>query len=510
MVLIAAAFALAACEPPLHFTEKPLPGLDGSQTREKQSAIFVDVGLDKPSLLLAMRKAVPPQRKRIVGWTRNAACVTRGRSKRCYGGRIDARFPQRPVLTMAPRADGTLRLTLSYRANIATRGLKAARSQRAAYTRVVEVSRDLALAFGPGYVPSLAPVSGLDWSATKVPVLKASFDLRPKLAYRAKQAMRRVQAALADALAAASMPVSVSRAWQLAAKPIAFRTDRDAWLALAPAAIAPTGFVAAGDDLAVRLAIAGRLSVGAGDPPDAVIAKALPKIAAPGQSEPAPDPQPLPKVTALPLTIPVDLAPIKDRVAAAFPKGEVVSTRAHALSPPIELRIDGATLGGSQRLLTLELKAEVLSPPRFADLAGRVHLVGRPTFADGGGALTLEGVAFPTLGEPGVRRPETPVPLGAEPFASRFRDAVQMAAGQSFAKALKQVSDALDKDLGADVHAGATFADVDIDGVRAFHAGRLDVLVTLRGQLRLAIKPGRPDATAALETDDGAPATTNR
>ncbi|MEO0672902.1 MAG: hypothetical protein AAFZ05_12855, partial [Pseudomonadota bacterium] len=233
--LLAAALT-AACEPPLHLTEKPLTGFEQTGDHQIATTMTADVIIETEALLSDALQKVQGARKRVVGWTRNAVCLKRGRSRRCYGGRIDATFV--PVaIRMEPTASGALTLIVDADATVATRGLNAGRSISDRFTHRLSVSRVYDVAFGDGYVPVLEPEQQISWTGRKVTVLNSTFDVAPKLAGFMRGLLRRVDPAVRAGLAGAGLARGIGEAWARSAKPFAYDLGRETWLAFAPTAL---------------------------------------------------------------------------------------------------------------------------------------------------------------------------------------------------------------------------------------------------------------------------------
>ncbi|MEL6873829.1 MAG: hypothetical protein AAFO62_13840, partial [Pseudomonadota bacterium] len=118
-----------------------------------------------------------------------------------------------------------------------------------------------------------------------------------------------------------------------------------------------------------------------------------------------------------------------------------------------------------------------------------------------------EGAAFPTIGAPGIRRPDVAIPLGAEPFAERFRDAVSGTVGPALAKAAYEISAALSRQVAPGVTLSANFKSLEVERVRPADGDRLNVLAALTGTLTLIVRPLRLGAseTASLRPTEPEP-----
>ncbi|MEO0799380.1 MAG: DUF4403 family protein [Pseudomonadota bacterium] len=489
-LIVLAALATAGCEPAANFTTAPMLGYVDPSARARTTVIHAAVPLDPMALSLAGVASVPastPTRRRrnaFVTWLRYGGCVARGKSRRCFGARVDGRLKRAGAPKISVSATGAVEVAIPVAFRLSARGLRRGRADRSAasgQTAIVvafpiEIGRDLSPKLGARGAPK---IQGSDTT-----LYGRAFDMGPHVGKWVGTQLPEIKTQLEEALGRLPIADATRKVWAQLQRPTPFGLGDKRWLTATPIRVIGADVMKRDAEIYFRTAIEADIRVMTGSMPEPgpiqVLTPELIKLTSADS--------PTPNQTNVPVAIGLPMDGLKHNLAKAFPDGTKIVSQRDSVTAPFALRLDGIHVNAAQRFVAISFDAEVLSPKRFAGRTGRINLVARPELDPASGTLKLTGVSFPVISAPTASRPDPEIKLSASPFAERIGQLGTLAFKTRVDQLRAQIATLFKGDVTPELRFVSALRPKRFDTVVLSPDG-LDLGVELEGALMMVYRP---------------------
>jgi Domain of unknown function (DUF4403) len=510
VALCVATAGLAACKQEIQFTRTPFAGVIEPDHRAGETTLFLGTPLDIATVITATEAALPGQIARSREFVDDLACDKRkGPYFECIGAVVTTEVTRTGPPTAT--ADGNrLLLTIPVTYDISARGHGWASylTDRKTGTTSVAVPFDV----------SLSPTFGLDvrlsgdliWAEKSVQVLKGKVPLARMADNKIKAQLKIISDELRQALATQPIRDNAEKAWRALHAPVELARGPSLWLRGQPERIYSGGFAMAEGTMLYRLGIDAKVSIHRGERPAPLVVKPLP----------GPLRQPLAKSSAdgskieagqTVLRLPYDVGALalQQALDAAFPKGDLIDTRADSKSSPAKVRVVSASTFPARDKVALELTLDVVEPSRLLGMTGKAYLVGKPIFAADTGILDVREIGFPGAPQKSGKAPEGVVRIGEEPFAGRFASAARLDIGKVIEGMLPRINAMISQPLDETMELSGVFASLHVASVDPIKDG-FRLTLELKGTLSILPRSGVVRTTGSIQPTGGTAAPTGQ
>ncbi len=496
-VVCVVAASLAACKQEIQFTRTPFAGVVEQDQRAGETTLFFGIPIEMTSVVAVAEASLASQIARSREFIDDIACDKRKSAfVECNGAIVTAELTRTGAITAS--ADGSrLQVTIpvTYDINARGHGWASYLTDRKTGITSVSVPFDVSLSTTFGLDVRLA--GDLVWADKGVPVLKGKVPLSRMADGKIKAQIKGIAEELRKTLAAQPIRDSADRAWRALHAPIELTRGPSLWLRSQPERIYSGGFAMVDGVMQYRLGFDAKVSVHRGERPAPLFVKALPGPLRqpPGKQDAA---KPETGQTVLRLPYDVGALALQQTIAMAFPKSDVIETRADAKSAPIKVRVTSASTFPARDRLALELNLDVVEPSRLLGMGGKAYLIGKPVFDPATGILEVREITFPGAPQKGGKAPEGVLRIGEEPFAGRFAAAARLDIGKVIEGMQPRINAMLNQPLDETMELSGAFASMQVVGVDPIKDG-FRLLLELKGTLSIIPRAGVVRTTGSMQ-----------
>jgi hypothetical protein len=495
--LCVAAVGLAACKQEIQFTRTPFAGVVELDSRAGETTMFLATPVDVASVITVAEASLAGQVARSREYVDDIACDRRkGPYVECNGAIVTTEVTRTGAVTAA--ADGNRLLVtvpLTYEITARGHGWASYLTDRKTGSTTVSVPFDVSLSQTFGLDVRLA--GDLTWADKTVPVLKGKVPFSRMADGKIKAQLKGIAEELRKTLAAQPIRDNAEKAWRALHAPIELTRAPSLWLRGQPERIYSGGFAMVDGNIVYRLGFDAKVSVHRGERPAPLLVKPLP----------GPLRQPLAKQelakqelgqTVLRLPYDIGALALQQTLAAAFPKSDVLETRADAKSAPIKVRVASASTFPARDKLALELNIDVVEPSRLLGMSGKAYLIGKPVLDPTTGILEIREIAFPGAPQKGGKTPDGVLRIGEEPFAGRFAAAARLDIGKVIEGMMPRINAMISQPMDDTMELSGAFASMQIVGVDPIKDG-FRLMLELKGTLSIVPRAGVVRTTGSLQ-----------
>ena len=478
--------ALAGCKQEIQFTRTPFAGVIETEAKAGETSVFLAVPVDVAPVIAAAETAFAGPVGKAREFVDDIACDRRkGPYVECSGAVVTTDLIRSGPIEVT--ADGTrLLITVPLRYDIAARGHGWANYLTDRKTGAVSVTIPFDVVLTASYGLETRIAGDLVWSEKVIPVLKGRLGLAGLADAKIKAQLKGLTEALRTTLAAQPVRDGAEKAWRALHQPIELSRGPSLWMRGQPERVFGGGFAMADGAVVYRLGMDAKISVHRGERPAPLSVKPLPGPLrqATARQQPA--------QTVLRLPFDVGALALGQAVAQAFPKSDVIETRADAKSQPVKVRPTAVSLFPARDRLALELQLDVVEPSRLLGMTGKAYLVGRPVLDPTTGILDLRDIGFPGEPQKPGKTPEGVLRVGEEPFAGRFASAARLDIGSVLNGLRPRINAMLSQPLDDAMDLSGSFETMTVAGVEPVKDG-FRLLLDLKGALTLTAR-ARPQS----------------
>jgi hypothetical protein len=497
LALCIAALGLAACKQEIQFTRTPFAGVVEADQRASETTLFLSIPVEIASALTVAEAALAGQIARSREYVDDIACDKRkGPYVECNGAVVTTEVTRTGAVVVSAEGSRLLiKIPVTYDINARGHGWASYLTDRKTGSTTVAAPFDV----------SLSPTFGLDvriagdlvWDDKVVPVLKGKIALARMADAKIKTQLKGIAEELRKTLAAQPIREGAEKAWRALHVPIELTRAPSLWLRGQPERIYSGGFATLDGAIVYRLGFDAKVSVHRGERPAPLLVKPLP---GPLRQSPTKQDTAKPEMAQTVLRLPYDVGALalQQTIAAAFPKADVIETRADAKSAPIKVRVVSASTFPAREKLALELSLDVVEPSRLLGMTGKAYLIGRPVLDPETGILDIREIAFPGAPQKGGKTPEGVLRIGEEPFAGRFAGAARLDIGRVIEGMMPRINAMISQPLDDVMELSGAFQSIKIVGVDPIKDG-FRLMLELKGTLSILPRTGAARATGSIQ-----------
>jgi Domain of unknown function (DUF4403) len=486
---------LGGCKKEVQFTRVPFAGVLEADVKASETRVFLSIPANLAPVLEAVETAVGTEVAKSREFIDDIACDKRkGNYTECMGAIVTT------VLTRTGPAEATIEaqrliLTLPIRYEINAKGQGWAAYLQDRKVGVVTVGIPFEVTLGPNYRLDVKIGSELIWSEKTSPILKGKMAFARMADAKIKGQLKAASEPLRQAIAAHPVREATEKAWKALSMPVELTKGPSLWLRGTPERVNGAGFALEDGAFVYRIGLDTKVAIHRGERP------------APGFTVPLPEPSrsstpglaAAPSQTILRLPFEINSANMLAAVVAAFPKTDIIETRADAKAQPLKVKTTGVQLFASRDRLALELQLDVVEPSRLLGMTGKAYLTGRPALDKDTGILDIRDIGFPTAPPKEAKAVAAGLlRIGEEPFAGRFAQAARLNMSGILADLLPKLNGQIRQSLADNMEIIGQFEGSTIKSVEPTVGGfRLNLELT--GVLALKVAPALRANTGALQ-----------
>jgi hypothetical protein len=494
-MLVALSVVAAGCKQEVQFTRTPVAGALTPDAKASDTRVFLSIATNLAPALEAIESAVAQDVAKWREYVDDAACDRRKTQwLECMTANTAVSLT-RDGPAEAAIEGSRLMITLPIKYEISAKGMGWAAYMSDTKVGRITVGVPFEVVLASGYRLDVRMGDNLVWSEKTADFLKKGKVYFAKTGdQRIKTQLKAAAEPLRQAIAAQPIRETTERAWKSLHTPIELSKGPSLWLRGLPEKVVGAGFAFEQGQFVYRIALDTKIAIHKGERP------------APFFVNPLPEPQRLTAqamATAAQTTsktllrLPFDvLAPgLEEAVAAAFPKTDLIETRADAKSTPVKVRPVKVQLFPARDRVALELQLDVVEPKRLLGMSGKAYLLGRPVLDRETGILELRDIGFPPA-PVATRDAKTAaaatngqlVRIGEEPFAGRFAAAARLNVTAPLESLLPRLNTQIRQYLDEQTEISGQFDAATIKSVEPIKGGfrfnlELDGVLALRSTL---------------------------
>ena len=473
--------AVAGCKQEIQFTRTPFAGVIEAEQKAGETSVFLAIPVDVAPAIAAAEMAFAGPVARSREFVDDIACDRRKSPYlECIGAVVTSDLARNGAIEAS--ADGSrllVKIPLKY--DIAARGHGWAAHLTDRKTGTVTVGIPFDVSLSPAYGLDVRVAGDLVWSEKAVPILKGKLPLAGMADAKIKAQVKGLTEALRASLAAQPIRDGAEKAWRALHAPIELARGPSLWMRGQPERVFSGGFAMAEGGIVYRLGFDAKVSVHRGQRPAPLTVKPLPGPLrqATARADSA--------QTVLRLPYEIGAVALQEAVAKAFPKSDVIETRADAKTPPVKVRPLAVSVFPARDRLALELQLDVVEPSRLLGMTGKAYLVGRPVLDPETGILDMRDIGFPGAPQKPSKTPDGVLRIGEEPFAGRFAAAARLDIGRVIADLRPRINAMINQPLDDAMELSGAFETMSVSAVEPVKDG-FRLILDLKGTLSIAAR----------------------